>query len=636
MIGAAGSNRWFVGEQTGRVYSFPKQGNADTADLFLDITQLLPPAKQLISNLDNSQVQGLEAFYGLTFHPQFKSNRFVYVCYVVRGGKDQLSDGTRVSRFKVTETDPPEAIPESEEVIITWLQGGHNGGCLAFGPDGYLYISTGDGGFANPPDGRNSGQDVSNLLSCILRIDVDHPDTKQRIPYSIPSDNPFVDVEGARGEIWCYGLRNPWKMKFDREAGDLWVGDVGWELWELVYKVRKGGNYGWSIVEGRQPVHPERKIGPTPILPPTIEVPHTDGVSITGGYVYRGKKFPELIGCYIWGDWETRRIWASKWDDTSQSMTPMKDVVESTVRLVDFAEDEDGELFLLDYDHGTIHALVRNPAVSSNQSFPQSLSETGLFDLVPQQIPSVGVFPFEIQAEKWADHAVARRFVGVPGEAPILLHPSQQQIAGSMFQSAITFPKNSVLAKTYSIEMRAGDPTSGRNIETQILHFDGRFWRGYSYAWNEEQTDAKLVETHGRDVSLTVEDATIPGGLREQTWHFPSRVECVRCHNQFAEYTLAFNLRQLNRDVVADGKIVSQLERFQSLGLTAIAVSADANQTLPALKPPVLPRRLANPYLDEEDLNRRARSWLHVKLCALPSDRWRRFHLFRITRRTVA
>ena len=196
--------------------------------------------------------------------------------------------------FPRHDTDPPRCDPKSEKVLITWLAGGHNGGDLHFGNDGYLYISTGDGASPNPPDRSNTGQDISDLLSSILRIDVDHED-KDR-PYAIPADNPFIKTPKARPEVWAYGFRNPWRMSFDRPTGDLWVGDVGWELWEMIYRVKRGGNYGWSVMEGPQAVRPESKRGPTPILPPNLAFPHTEAASITGGYVYRGNKLKELQG----------------------------------------------------------------------------------------------------------------------------------------------------------------------------------------------------------------------------------------------------------------------------------------------------------------------------------------------------
>src|SRR5262249_15350674 len=146
---------------------------------------------------------------------------------------------------------------------ITWLSGGHNAGCIQFGPDGYLYISTGDGGGPNPPDPLKTGQDISDLLSSVLRIDVDHADHGKG--YRVPDDNPFVTYPGARPEVWAYGLRNPWRMSFDRRTRALWVADVGWELWEMVYRVEKGGNYGWSIMEGPQAIKLDEKPGPTPI-----------------------------------------------------------------------------------------------------------------------------------------------------------------------------------------------------------------------------------------------------------------------------------------------------------------------------------------------------------------------------------
>ena len=248
---APGTDRLFVGERAGKIYSLPGDRNAAAAELFLDTAQLVAAI-----NASGKPPVAFDSLYGLAFDPDFAKNRFCYVCYVVkpsnRGGSEP--DGTRVCRFTVSTTDPPVADPASEKLIISWVHGGHNGGCLKFGLDGCLYISSGDGGVAFPPDGLKSGQDMTTLLAKVLRIDVRREENGK--PYAIPADNPFVNLAGARGETWSYGMRNPWKMSFDRKTGDLWVGDVGWELWELVYRVRKGDNYGWSIVEGSQPVHP--------------------------------------------------------------------------------------------------------------------------------------------------------------------------------------------------------------------------------------------------------------------------------------------------------------------------------------------------------------------------------------------
>ena len=220
-----------------------------------------------------------------------------YICYV---RKNDSPDGSVVSRFTVSRTDPPVIEPKSEQVILKFYSGGHNGGCLEFGNDGYLYISTGDAAVPSPPDVMMTGQDCSDLLSSVLRIDVDHARSPAR-PYRIPPDNPFVNTPGVRPEIWAFGFRNPWKMSFDRATGDLWVGDVGWELWELVFKVKRGGNYGWSVMEGPQPVNVEARRGPTPILPPIKVHPHSEAASITGGYVYHGTRLPELSGClHLW------------------------------------------------------------------------------------------------------------------------------------------------------------------------------------------------------------------------------------------------------------------------------------------------------------------------------------------------
>jgi uncharacterized repeat protein (TIGR03806 family) len=610
LTNAPGTARLFVAEQKGRIFSIPDDADSKHADLFLDVNELV---KNLNTRLAKDDQVAFGSVYGLTFHPKFVTNRKCYVCYTVMAKRGTKADGTRVVEVRVDDADPPLAIADSEKKIVTWLVGGHNGGCLKFGPDEMLYISTGDGGAAFPPDGHNTGQDVSDLLASVLRIDVDQAEAGRA--YSIPDDNPFVNLEGARGEVWAYGMRNPWKMSFDRKTGKLWVGDVGWELWELVYQVNSGGNYGWSLFEGRQPVHAERKRGPTPIVPPVVEIPHTEGASITGGFVYRGNRLPELKGHYIFGDWETRRFWGVPVD--GGKIGERKELVEPSVRIVGFAERNDGELLLLDYDSGTIHELARNNVENSQADFPRRLSETGLFQSVANHQPAVGVVPFSIHAPQWSDYATAERWLGLPNDTSIGMQNRPTAIDGSMFKRTLDFPNDAVLMKTLSLEFVRGDPTSNRKVETQILHFNGYDWRGYSYRWNAEQTDAELIDSTGETASFEIRDDTALGGQRRQNWRFPSRMECIRCHNPWAEFSLAFNIAQLNRTDDRTGG--NQLERLQRLGVFHEAPQElnpdDPHATAEPAHPLDERPNLVDPFDNSVDINERARAYLHVN-CA--------------------
>jgi putative heme-binding domain-containing protein len=605
LTNAPGTERLFIGEQAGKLFSFPNDQGVAKADLVLDLST------EIHSWDPKGKVKGIDAVYGLAFHPQFAKNRYCYVCYVLASKSgEQLLDGSRVSRFTVSNTDPPRCDPKSEKILITWLAGGHNGGCLQFGLDGFLYISTGDGADPNPPDRLDTGQDLSDLLSCILRIDVDHPDKDK--PYSIPADNPFLKTPGARPEIWAYGFRNPWRMSFDRVTGDLWVGDVGWELWEMIYRVQRGGNYGWSVMEGRQPVRPEAKRGPTPILPPTLDFPHTEAASITGGYVYRGKRHKDLVGAYICGDWVTRKLWGTRFD--GDRITWHKELAQGTQRIVAFGEDNAAELYFVNYDEvGTIHQLVPNEAVRDwKPNFPTKLSDAGLFASVKDHVPAPGVLPFSINAAQWADYTTAERMVALPGQSTARIYDSPVEIPGGFYSGSVFFPKDGVLAKTISMEMTRGNPLSRKRLETQILHFDGTLWHGYTYQWNDEQTDATLVPAAGLNRALTVIDAHAPGGKRQQNWHFSSWAECMRCHNPWAGHTLAFTLPQLNRDHPYSSTMDNQVRTLRHVSVITL-LHRDDGKDQPAPDKP-LPR-LVDPYDARGDINLRARSYLHVN-CA--------------------
>jgi putative heme-binding domain-containing protein len=488
--------------------------------------------------------------------------------------KRHLAGGSRVSRFTVAKADPPRADPASETVLLEWIEGGHNGCALKFGPDGFLYISTGDGTSPNPPDDYHTGQDLRDLLASILRIDVDHPEGGRA--YSIPKDNPFVATPGARPEIWAYGFRNPWRMTFDRATGDLWAGDVGWEKWELVYRIRRGGNYGWSVMEGSQPVNLSDAPGPTPILPPDHAVPHPEGQSITGGFVYRGRKFPELVGSYVYGDWATRLLWANAWDGTR--LGDRRTIAITEERIVGFEEDADGELLILDHQRGGIHRLERNTVVADGPVFPRRLSETGLFASTPYHIPAPGVFPYQVNAALWMDGAEAERFVALP---------ARERIGGNGREWA--WPKDSALAKTISLD--------GRRIETQLLHFNGTRWNAYAYAWNDAQTDADLVDAAGVTKTLTIAG-------RERRWNVLPRAACLTCHNNWPGYALSMSPFQLSRTVDYPEGTDDQLRVMKHLGL------APADVRLPDRSRPFV-----DPYDSSEHVSDRARSYLHVN-CA--------------------
>lgn len=568
MVPMPGSDWLLILEQSGALKAFRNRDDVSETSLVVNLSAKTPAINA----------------YGVALDPGFAENRYCYITYVLKGGQP---DGSRLSRFRMTSVDPPQIDPESEQILLTWLGGGHNGGCLQFGPDGMLYLSTGDGSSPFPADVHDTGQDLDDLLSCVLRIDVAHADGER--PYSIPKDNPFVSTPEARGEIWAYGFRNPWKMSFDRR-GDLWVGDVGWEMFEMVYRVERGGNYGWSVTEGSQPVHGERRRGPTPILPPTIEHNHVESRSLTGGYVYYGKRLPELVGTYIYGDYVTGKLWALRHD--GREVTWKQELGDSPHAIVSFGLDQAGELYILDYA-GSLHRLEPNPAAkSANSQFPTKLSETGLFESTAKNSPAAGVVPYRINAQAWNDSALAERWLALPGTSQLDVHQKQDLQTGTL-RGEWKFPTDGVLAKTVSLEITPGDPASRRRIETQVLHFDGRNWRAYSYVWNDEQTDATLAPAEGLDRVLNLTDAKAPGGGRQRTWHVSARSECIVCHTTRAGSLHAFNPAQL-----AHG---DQLATFTSLGLFA--------QT-PAVRKPVV-----DPYDTSGDLAARARAYLHLN-CA--------------------
>jgi len=329
-----GSNRIFVPEQRGAIYVLPNDPAMKQAQVFLDI-------QSRVAYDDKTNEEGL---LGLAFHPKYKENGRFFLYYTNKNKPHQ----NVVASYRVSKENPNLADPESEEILLTinkpfW---NHDGGTIVFGPDGMLYIALGDGGAANDP--LANGQNLKTILGKILRVDVDRKDPG--LAYGIPSDNPFVAKLDARGEIWAYGLRNVWRMAFDPKTGVLWAGDVGQDIWEEIDLIVKGGNYGWSIREGKHPFGKKGVEAREDLIDPIWEYKHDVGKSITGGLVYRGKNIPELNGAYLYADYVSGKLWALTYDAETKQVTANREIATpKSIAIMSFGEDEQGEVYLLTY-----------------------------------------------------------------------------------------------------------------------------------------------------------------------------------------------------------------------------------------------------------------------------------------------
>ena len=345
----------YVVTQPGNVFRIPRDGAKDTRHVFLDMTKTV-----LTDNWE-------EGLLGFDFDPDYATNGFVYVYWSekvamregeVGGRKVKSTRQSVISRFGTKAADGLRVVdPATELRVMEIFQpfGNHNGGTICFGPDKMLYIGLGDGGAANDPFG--AGQNKATLLGKVLRIDVRGATAEK--PYAIPADNPFVNEQGTRGEIWTWGMRNPWRISFDRKTGDLWCGDVGQNAIEEVNRLVKGGNYGWNFMEADEEFSMRRQKGEVPkdLLPPVASYPRKDGMSVTGGYVYRGSKHADLDGCYVYGDFATFRLWAVK-EDRAGGNHVVRDLGKVPAQLSSFAEEPDGELLVTCFD-GRIYRLTR-------------------------------------------------------------------------------------------------------------------------------------------------------------------------------------------------------------------------------------------------------------------------------------
>ncbi len=522
--------------------------------------------------------------YGLDFHPNYLENGYVFVGMNVKNGDTNV---TRVSRYTM-DRRTGLLMPHTEKRIIQWESNGHNGGDLAFGKDGTLFISSGDG--TSDSDTNLRGQDMTHLTSKILRIDVDHPDPGRA--YSVPSDNPFVGQDGVRPETWAYGLRNPWRLIYDAPTDQLWTGVNGQDLFEFAILVEKGANYGWSITEGSQPFQLQRKRGPTSIVPPTVEHSHAEARSLTGGLVYHGDTLPDLEGAYVYGDWSTGKIWAVKVVDGRKVWH--EEIADTPFNITGFGQTRQGDLVVIDHTTGTFHRLVKRTEqerIGRSQHFPRRLSQTGLYLSVADRQVHPGLVPYQPNSQLWSDGAIKSRYIAIPDHGTITFSEGWQ---------GWNFPDGSVLVKEFRLDLADQGEAP---IETRIMLQEQGEWVGYTYQWNAARTDAVLVESAGKDTTFLVNDPDEPSGVREQTWHYPSRAECMVCHSRAANFTLGLTSLQLNGEFDYrghGGRPANQLRTLEHIGMFA--------EALP--KSPEEMDHLVDPRDESADLELRVRSYL--------------------------
>ncbi|MDF1662625.1 MAG: PQQ-dependent sugar dehydrogenase [Planctomycetota bacterium] len=522
------SDRIFVLEKRGRIRVFPNDPNVTLSTVFLDISNKVAAG-------------GEQGMLGLAFSPSYAQDGFFYVYYSMENPRRSV-----ISRFQVSTGDPNRANTASEEIILEVDQpfSNHNAGMIEFGPDDMLYIALGDGGSGGDP--FNNAQNRSTLLGNLLRID-----PSSGSPYTIPSDNPFVNVSGARGEIWAYGLRNPWRFSFDRQTGELWLGDVGQGDREEINIITKGGNYGWRELEGKIPFQPSGLTPPSPFIEPVLDYGRSIGNSVTGGYVYRGPSLSSLVGSYLYGDYASGRIFALV--NTSQGVLSNTEVA-NVANLSSFGEDQAGELYAVSLN-GSIFKFVQSSS-GPPANFPQSLSATGLFKDLASLSPSNGVIEYEVNSPLWSDGARKRRWMALPGQTKIVFHPT----------NGWTFPNGTVIVKHFEVLTNPSNSTVVKRLETRVLIKESNDWQGYTYRWNAQGTDAQLLTARETE-TFVVLDPSAPGGQRMQTWTYPSRSDCLSCHTAVDGRILGLRTRQVNRGFQYGAVFDNQLRAFNNISI---------------------------------------------------------------------
>jgi uncharacterized repeat protein (TIGR03806 family) len=620
------SKRLFICEQGGKIYVIPDVTAASPQKiLFLDLHQLLEVEDDVYLRTDGSEL----GLLGLAFHPNYATSRQFFVTYSANIGDEDVKNlHGRLARFTTRANDPNSADTESQVVFLQQRDeaNNHNGGDIHFGPDGYLYYSMGDEGDQN--DQRFNSQRIDrDFYSGIMRLDVDkrpgnlepnsHPNPGASspvlgaivydegvAPYSIPADNPFVGATTfnglpvsagyVRSEFWAVGLRNPWRMSFDPQTGVLWCGDVGGNSREEVNQIEKGGNYGWVYREGpfegpwddSNPDHPAQPAGFTSIDPKYSYHHSTGGANfignaIIGGLVCRGGGVSSLYGKYIFADNGSGNIWTINLDGSGVQRILGEGGISA------FGTDPATKDILIADENG--NRILRVVSSPSGTTFPDTLTETGLFSSVANLTPAPGLVPYDVNLPFWSDHAIKRRWFTLPNASATFTWSKDGLWA---------LPPGSIWVKHFDMEMQRGVPASKKRIETRLLVKNATGAYGVSYKWNAAGTEATLVEDAGESFTLNVTENSNPV---PQTWTIPARGQCMICHTSQTGFALSFNTRQLNLESDMSGHTGNQLSTLFSQGY----LSADPGSAN------FLPRHL-RPDEDDYSVEARVRSYLAV------------------------
>ncbi len=565
--------------------------------------------------------------YGLVLHPDFgqqSSPNFgnFFIMYTARLGKQRYD---RLSRFTLDGN-----VAKNETILIEQLDENlwHNGGGLAFGADGFLYVGVGDEGTNG--DGLSNGQRIDRDLFCgVLRIDVNcrggevshpprrQPETGRTAHYFIPNDNPFVAVPDALEEFWCHGLRNPFRLSFDPPTGNLWSGDVGHLAREEVNLIRRGGNYGWSYAEGTLPFADSYLNGQKPATyfgtehPPLFEYPHVNGnTCVIGGFVYRGSQFPELNGKYLFADNGSGRVWALESD--GEQVTSHRELfafpAANKTGISAIEPNAAGEPWIVvlgtpDQEAGTIHRLVRADP-NRGSTLPQRLSETGIFSDLTTLATQPGVIEYSVNTSQSAMGADVRRWIVLPGDG------ADQDRAVDRIDFALDgpwkFPIGTLFVQHFEMTLDTSNPATKQRLETRVLRIhEGGGIYGANYRWNSAGNDAELVKSPAVAALTRHEN----GLQRDIEWQFAGSETCASCHNENAGHILGVNTRQLNRSHRYGWmrRPLGQLEEWNRVQMFRQPLTAEVIRMAPYL---------VSPSDRQANLDERARSFLDVNCSA--------------------